>query len=337
MAQNEMVLSVQQRAEVIVANALTAASYADPAGLRKVMVGAMMAASALRDMAPGLVTEALVRCLQIGLVPNTPRGFAYMIPFKGKNPKVEVIVGYKGYLELARRSGEIRTLHADVVMTGERLDMSSGSDGLEIQHHIDPARALSDISRKNAAERLVGAYAVCTTVSGARYAFWISLADVEARRKRGASGKGISTPWDTDYAAMARKSAVRGLFASGAAPMSEEIAMALESDNQAERAAEAAALSAAIVASQPRIPGGDVIDADEPEMDEPEAPEPPKVDRAAAIARRLSDLGWLADAETYVQREAATWTDADVDTVTAWARERKAAEQAAAETPVEAR
>lgn len=62
----------------------------------------------------------------------------------------------------------------------------------------------------------------------------ITRGEIEKRRKRGASGSGIKTPWDTDYDAMALKSAVRALWAF--LPKSSEMAMAVSVKKAHERA-----------------------------------------------------------------------------------------------------
>lgn len=59
---------------------------------------------------------AMMQSAQLGLEPNTPLGQAYLIPYKVKGmDKVQFQIGYKGLLELAHRSGKIKTLYAHEV------------------------------------------------------------------------------------------------------------------------------------------------------------------------------------------------------------------------------
>lgn len=60
---------------------------------------------------------AIGQCAQMGLEPNTVLGHAYLVPFNTKRKdaqgverwvnSVQVIIGYKGLIDLARRSGQI--------------------------------------------------------------------------------------------------------------------------------------------------------------------------------------------------------------------------------------
>ena len=53
---------------------------------------------------------AIGQCAQMGLEPNTVLGHAYLIPFENRGAnktEVQFIIGYRGMLDLARRSGQI--------------------------------------------------------------------------------------------------------------------------------------------------------------------------------------------------------------------------------------
>lgn len=274
--------------------------------------GALLAAfrksknNALAKCSPPSIVTSLQICAQLGLKPNTAMGHIYLIPYAGE---CTPIIGYKGYQELARRHPSVRSVFAEVVLDGETFSLSAGSDGVRVNHQPDPSRSTIAANASN----IVGAYAVCHVQNGERLTRWISIADIEGRRKRGASGKGKATPWDTDYAAMARKSAVRALFGSGEAPMSDEIAAALEVDDTYDRAEIVAAQTAAGpgVASvgYDTLPGAVQIEAAEPL--------PPKVE---AMRARLESNGWLPDAVAKFG-EPAAWDLADV---IAWGKARKA-------------
>ena len=324
---NEIAITVDERANRLAMYALQEAT--SQALTPKIMVPAVLncfrKVRGLADCSNASLISALSACASLGLAPGTPHGHAYLIPFKGE---ATVIIGYKGFMELARRAAMVKTIHADVVIDGEPFDLTSGTGGLRVEHKPDPRRALSGITRENAAERLVGAYCVLETRDGSHYAMWVSGADIEAARKRGASGKGKSTPWDTDYAAMARKTAVRAMFASGEAPMSDEIARAIEVDD----AAVADVVESITQPQRPALPGGAAVKREPAPMEGEivsEAPAgcPPK------LRDRLASLGWLADAEAHVQCDHPSWDAAMVQAVTAWATERKAREADASTIP----
>src|SRR5580698_9848339 len=64
--------------------------------------------------------SAVMRSAQLGLEPDGILGQAYLIPFKGK---VQFIAGYKGLIDLARRSGEVSNIIAKEVCENDEFDV----------------------------------------------------------------------------------------------------------------------------------------------------------------------------------------------------------------------
>lgn len=81
---------------------------------------------------------AMLTLSSLGLEPNTPLGHAYLIPFakrakvNGKwqqvGTDVQVVLGYRGLLDLSRRSGQLASIHADVVYEGDDFSFEYGSN-----------------------------------------------------------------------------------------------------------------------------------------------------------------------------------------------------------------
>lgn len=175
--------------------------------------------------------ESLYLCLhqaaQLGMEPGGPLGHFYLIPrWNGKIKALEAapLIGYKGYVHLGHRSGQIRRMDACPVYAGEYFEVSRGLHP-DLIHRWNP-----DVSR--GPESIVAAYAIVITKDGGEYFEVLTRGQVEERRHRGATGKdaeGAATrgPWATDYAAMARKSALRALFGGGLVPMSAELQRAI--------------------------------------------------------------------------------------------------------------
>lgn len=70
---------------------------------------------------------ALMTSAQLGLEPDGVLGHAYLVPFKVKGQtQVQFIVGYKGYIQLARNSGEIASIQAKVVHEGDEFAYEYG-------------------------------------------------------------------------------------------------------------------------------------------------------------------------------------------------------------------
>ena len=160
---------------------------------------------------------------QLGLEPGGTLGHIYFIPFRDKRRNETTctpIIGYKGYLELARRSGEVARLDARVVYTGEPFAVEAGLKP-DIKHTI---RGDIDRSDKN----VVASYAVAILKDGSEYFEVLWRSEIDATQR--ASRAGRAGPWKDYYARMARKTAIRTLFNGGCVPISFEVATAIELD-----------------------------------------------------------------------------------------------------------
>ncbi len=178
----------------------------------------------LARCSPESLLGGLMTCAQLGLEPG-PLGHAYFVPFKNE---VTFMLGYKGMIELALRSGKIVSLIAREVYEHDEFDVTYGLEDA-LKHK---PRILGDRGR------VVAYYAVAKLVGGGHAFVVLSRDDVEKIRKR--SRAKDSGPWQTDYDAMAKKTCIRRLFTY--LPASVEIAQALAQDGQVRTDVDAEAL-----------------------------------------------------------------------------------------------
>jgi recombination protein RecT len=178
---------------------------------------------ALLECSMPSVAESIMLSAQLGLEPGHTLGHIYFIPY-GK--KCTPIIGYKGYLELARRSGQVARLDARVVYAGEPFEVSAGLKP-DIKHKIR-----GDVDRSD--NKLIAAYAVAILKDGSEYFEVLWRSEIDTTKGRSKAGNSRNSPWNTDYARMARKTAIRALFNGGTVPMSFEIATAIELDGDNE-------------------------------------------------------------------------------------------------------
>ena len=188
----------------------------------KLALGALRTTPKLMECTTESLFGAVVVCAQLGLEPNPPLGHAYLIPFEKRAKRgsewvtertdVQVVIGYKGMLDLARRSGQIISIAAHEVCENDVFSLAYGTD-----ERLDHRPALS--RRGN----VIGFYAVAKLVGGG-YAFeFMSREDVDAIRdasqgfkaaetsaKR--SGRAPDSPWHNNYVEMGRKTVLRRLF-----------------------------------------------------------------------------------------------------------------------------
>ncbi len=198
-----------------------------PDRMARVCLTALRTTPGLVDCTPQSFAGAVMACAQLGLEPNSPLGHAYLIPYKDRRSGTticQVIIGYQGMIELAYRSGRVSSVAAHVVRDGDEFEFSLGLH--PVLRHV-PSDAPDREERA-----ITHAYAVAQIKDGEPIAWVMSGSQIEARRKRGASGRGVRTPWDTDREAMSLKTAVRSLFKW--IPKSPEIATAIAIDDSEE-------------------------------------------------------------------------------------------------------
>ncbi len=83
----------------------------------------------LGDCTPISFISALMNAAQLGLEPNTPLGQAYLIPFRNNKKGVtecQFQLGYKGFIDLAYRSGDIKSIQAQIVYQNDGFDFEFG-------------------------------------------------------------------------------------------------------------------------------------------------------------------------------------------------------------------
>jgi recombination protein RecT len=163
---------------------------------------------------------ALVQSAQLGLEVGSGLGLAYLLPFRnGKTGEkdCQLIIGFRGLLELIKRSGLVRRVSAHVVYAGDTFDYAFGSS--EYIKHVPCGEAV--------AAKITHAYAVAEYKDGSLQMEVMTKKEVDAIRDRGRR----NPVWDSDYSEMARKTLVRRI--AKYLPLSPDVAdaMTIEHDN----------------------------------------------------------------------------------------------------------
>lgn len=160
---------------------------------------------------------AIGQCAQIGLEPNTVLGHAYLVPFNTKRKdanggerwvnSVQVIIGYKGLIDLARRSGQIVSIAAHEVCENDEFELVYGLD-----EKLNHTPSMDDRGA------VTGFYAVAKLVGGG-YAFeFMSVHQINQIRDSSQGyqqarkyGKQDAHPWTAHFVEMGRKTVIRRL------------------------------------------------------------------------------------------------------------------------------
>ncbi len=138
---------------------------------------------------------AVMQSAQLGLEPNV-LGQAYIIPY-GK--EAQFIIGYRGMIDLARRSGHIESIYAHPVYSNDEFEYEYGLDP-KLRHKP----AMGDRGE------FIGAYGVAKFKDGGYHFEFMSQSEIDKRRGRSKAKN--SGPWVTDYEEMACKTVIRHMF-----------------------------------------------------------------------------------------------------------------------------
>lgn len=102
--------------------------HVTPERLCRISLNAVSRNPNLMNCAPETIVGAIVNCASLGLEPNL-LGHAYIVPFwNNKTGKMEAQfqIGYKGALDLIRRTGQVSTISAHEVYDGDKFDYAYG-------------------------------------------------------------------------------------------------------------------------------------------------------------------------------------------------------------------
>lgn len=166
---------------------------------------------------PVSVVSAVAFALQLGLSPG-PLGHCYLVPF---GRECQFILGYKGMIDLAFRSGLVKDVSAELVHDGDTFRVAKGTT----------PKIVHEPSGPDGDREIVAAYSVARLTTGGTSWRVIYPEDWEAARKRSASGSKGKGPWATDFRAMVRKTAVRR--AAAVWPQATQFGLALAWDDRA--------------------------------------------------------------------------------------------------------
>lgn len=152
------------------------------------------------------VLLAAMQCAALGLEPNTPTQDAWLLPRKNKGVmECQLSIGYRGLLKLARRSGIVKSVRADVVREADEFHYEYGLDA-DVLRHV-PYKGDGDPGK------LLYAYAVVRFTNGGSQFIVLNRREVEKRRAMSTAWQMSpdSSPWVKWEPEMWCKTAIRAL------------------------------------------------------------------------------------------------------------------------------
>lgn len=177
----------------------------------------------LRTADPHSVYHVAAVAATLDLPLNNNLGFAYIIPFKQKqNDGTYKIVaqfqlGYKGFIQLAQRSGQFQTISATPIYDGQLIEENPLSG------------FVFDFKQKKS-DNVLGYAAYFRLLNGFEKTFYMSTAQIMTHGKKYSQTfkKGFGL-WKDDFDAMAIKTVLK-LLLSKFAPLSVEMQKAVITD-----------------------------------------------------------------------------------------------------------
>ena len=194
-------------------------SVITPERFTRMVFTALSSNPKLQECTPQSFLGAMMAAAQMGTEVNTSLGQAYILPYRNHGVmEATYILGYRGLIDLAYRSGEIKSIQAHEVYENDDF---SYEYGLEPKLHHVPAKS-------NRGE-VTHYYAVFTTKDQG-YGFEVmSIEDVRAFAHKYSKSFGTdSSPWTTNFNAMAKKTVLKQILKY--APLKTEFVRGITQD-----------------------------------------------------------------------------------------------------------
>lgn len=177
----------------------------------------------IRDLDPIKLYNTCLMAAALKLPFNSNLGQAYIIPYKGE-PQLQI--GWKGFVQLAQRSGLFKTINVSDVREGEITEQDRLSGEITFSWIQDDAER----SRK----KVVGYVAYFKLLNGFEKSLYMTVGELEAHAgKYSQTFKRKFGVWVDNFDAMASKTVIK-LLLNKFAPLSldSDLARAIEIDQQ---------------------------------------------------------------------------------------------------------
>lgn len=185
--------------------------HLNPDRMARIATTVLRQTPALARCTPESFLGALMTASQLGLEPG-PTGDAYLVPFGNV---CTFIPGYRGLIKLARNSGQLVDIWAEVVCENDAFTYKLGLHRDLIHEPAPEPRG-----------KITHVYAAAKLKDGGTPFVVMTTAEVEAIRARSKAGR--NSPWVSDWSAMACKTAVKQL--AKWLPLSPEFTVATAMD-----------------------------------------------------------------------------------------------------------
>lgn len=167
----------------------------------------------------------LKECASLGIDVSPTLAQAYIIPYKSSNPpygvEVKLQLGYRGLIELSRRTGDIATITAECVCENDTFDVEVGTS----EHFIHKPNYIQGRGE-------VIAYYCFIRFKSGEYQYAVMTKDEVEQVRQGFSKSKDSPAWKKSFDEMAKKTVIKRLLKLCPVSINAELQIALEQDNK---------------------------------------------------------------------------------------------------------
>ena len=195
------------------------------------IVSAVQTNPALAECTNNSILSSALLGESLKLTPSPQLGQYYMVPYdnsKTRKKEAQFQLGYKGYIQLAIRSGQYRKIVVSDIREGELVKYNPLTEDFDFAPFIDREKRLS--------LPVIGYYAMFELVNGFGKEIYWTKEEMQKHAEKYSSGyrndlrKHTSyTFWSKDFDAMAKKTLIRQLIGKWGI-MSIEMTKAFEND-----------------------------------------------------------------------------------------------------------
>ncbi|KMT21574.1 recombinase RecT [Clostridium cylindrosporum] len=181
--------------------------HVTPERLCRIGLNAVSRNPQLMNCTPETIIGSIVNCASLGLEPNL-LGHAYIVPFKNNKTgrmEAQFQIGYKGALDLVRRTGAVSTISAHEVYEGDKFEYAYGLD--ERLVHIPCGEDSED--------KITHFYACYKLKDGGNGFVVMSKQQMDKHRDKFTKSKfkgQITGPWKDHYVSMGLKTVILKLI-----------------------------------------------------------------------------------------------------------------------------
>lgn len=175
----------------------------------------------LQHVDAGSVINSALVAAALDLPINPSLGYMYIVPYKGQ---AQPQMGYKGYIQLAQRSGQYKHLNAIAVYEDEFKGWNPLTEEINYQPNFHDRNG----------EQPVGYLGYLELLNGFQKTVYWTREQIDDHRKRFSKMSGGNTPkgvWKDNFDAMALKTVLRNLLTKWG-PMTVDMQTAYDADEE---------------------------------------------------------------------------------------------------------